>query len=328
MRAGDGLIAHGQALAREAALAQCVEQKLRAVCIVRVRDADLLGLVGGQLLVEVGQRGERLLAAARLAALDDLALIIAAQQRLDLEHGADNGGSLAHAAAALEIGEVINCEVLAHGAAALGDLLHDEREGCAVFEHTRSLEHQQPLAERGGIGVNGGNLPLRELLLQLFHGHGGSVCRAADAAGHADVDHVVSGGQCRMQRLQKSGEVNHGGGHGRTAAHGVIVSLAVKIDCGILLCLHAVNGIVQRDNTQGIFLNVSSRQVCRRVCEDLDHESAPLLAQSAARCALYIRTPVSVQIQATVIFPCLRSDFTVSTEKNAALQSRRAALLP
>ena len=131
-----------------------------------------------------------------------------------------------------------------------------------------------------------------------------------------------------MQRLQKSGEVDHGRGHGRTAAHGVIVSLAVKIDCGILLCLHAVNGIVQRDNTQGIFLNVSSRQICRRVCEDLDHESAPLLAQSAARCALYICTPVSVQIQATVIFPCLRSDFTVSTEKNAALQSCRAALLP
>ena len=81
VRAGDGLIAHGQALAREAALAQCVEQELCTGFIVRVRDTDLLGLVGGQLLVEVGQRGERLLAAARLAALDDLALIIAAQQR-------------------------------------------------------------------------------------------------------------------------------------------------------------------------------------------------------------------------------------------------------
>ena len=175
--------------------------------------------------------------------------------------------------------------------AAAGDLLDDQRERRAVFEHTRGLDHQQPFAERGGIGVNGGDFPLREFFLQLLHGHGGRMRRAADAAGHADVDHVVSGGQCRVQRLQKSGEVNHGGGHGRTVAHGVIVSLAVKIDCGILLCLHAVNGIVQRDNTQGIFLNVSSRQICRRVCEDLDHESAPLLAQSAARCALYIRTP-------------------------------------
>ena len=151
--------------------------------------------------------------------------------------------------------------------------------------------------------------------------------RAADAAGHADIDHVVSISQCFMQRLQKSGEVDHGRGHGCAAAHGVIVSLTVKIDCGILLRLHAVDGIVQGDNTQGIFLNVSSRQVCRCVGEDLDHESAPLLAQSAARCVPFIRTPAGAQIQATVIFPCLRSNFTVSTEKNAALHVCRAALL-
>ena len=80
VRAGNGLVAHGQAFAGEAALTQRIEQKLRAGCIVCVRDADLLGLVGDELLVKVRQRGERLLAAARLAALDDLALVIAAQQ--------------------------------------------------------------------------------------------------------------------------------------------------------------------------------------------------------------------------------------------------------
>ena len=211
--------------------------------------------------------------------------------------------------------------------AAAGDLLDDQRERCAVFEHARSLEHQQPLAERGGIGVNGGDFPLREFFLQLLHGHGGRVCRAADAAGHADIDHVVSISQCFMQRLQKSGEVNHSRGHGRAAAHGVIVGFSVKVHGRILLRLHAVDGIVQGDNTQGIFLNVSSRQVCRRVGEDLDHESAPLLAQSATRCVPFIRTPADAQIQATVIFPCLRSIFTVSTEKNAVLHGRRATLL-
>ena len=51
---------------------------------------------------------------------------------------------------------------------------------------------------------------------------------------------------------------------------------------------NAVDEVRQRDNAQGIFLNVSSRQVCRRVGKDLDHVSAPLLAQSAARCVPFI----------------------------------------
>ena len=40
-----------------------------------------------------------------------------------------------------------------------------------------------------------------------------------------------------------------------------------------------------------------------------------------------VLTPADAQIQATVIFPCLRSIFTVSTEKNAVLHGRRATLL-
>ena len=84
-----------------------------------MRDADLLGLVRDQLFIEVGKGSEGLLAPARLAAQDDLALLIAAQQGLDLQHRADDSGSLAHAAAALEIGEVVDREILAHHVAAL-----------------------------------------------------------------------------------------------------------------------------------------------------------------------------------------------------------------
>ena len=143
----------------------------------------------------------------------------------------------------------------------LRNFLHDLVKGCAVFEHTRSLDHEQPLAERGGICVDGGNLPLREFFLQLLHSEGGSVCRAADAAGHADVDRIVPGRKRLTQRFEKTGDVDHGGRHGRAAAHCVIVGLTVKIHCGILMRLDTVNGIVQRDHAQGIFLNVRGRQV-------------------------------------------------------------------
>ena len=95
MAARDRLIAHGQAVAGEAALAQRVEQKLRTLGVIRVRDADLFRLVRDQLFIEVSKGSEGLLAPARLAAQDDSALFVAAQQGLDLQHRADDSGSLA-----------------------------------------------------------------------------------------------------------------------------------------------------------------------------------------------------------------------------------------
>ena len=52
MAARDRLIAHGQAVAGEAALAQRVEQKLRALRVICMRDADLFRLVRDQLFIE------------------------------------------------------------------------------------------------------------------------------------------------------------------------------------------------------------------------------------------------------------------------------------
>ena len=221
-----------------------------------MRNADLLGLVRDQLFIEVSKGGEGLLAPARLAAQDDLALLVAAQQGLDLQHRADDGSSLAHAPAALEIGEVVDREILAHHVAALRNFLHDLVKGRAVFEHACSLDHEQPLAERGGISVDGGNLPLREFFLQLLHSEGGSMCRAADAAGHADVDCIISGRKRLTQRLEKTGDVDHGGRHGCTAAHCVIVSLAVKVHSRVLMRLDTADQVGQRNHAQGIFLNV------------------------------------------------------------------------
>ena len=138
----------------------------------------------------------------------------------------------------------------------LRNFLHDLVEGCAVFEHARSLDHEQALAERGGIRVDGGDLPLREFFLQLFHCEGRSMRRAADAAGHADVDRVVTGNERLAQRFKKTGDVDHGGRHGCSAAHRVIVGLAVKINGRILMRLDTVDQVGQRDHAQSIFLNV------------------------------------------------------------------------
>ena len=60
--ARDRLIAYGQAVAGEAALTQLVEQKLRALRVICMRDADLLGLIRDQLFIEVGKGGEGVLA--------------------------------------------------------------------------------------------------------------------------------------------------------------------------------------------------------------------------------------------------------------------------
>ena len=82
------------------------------------------------------------------------------------------------------------------------------------------------------------------------------MCRAADAAGHTDVDHIVAGREHLAQRLKKAGEIDHGGRHGRAAAHCGIVGLAVKVHSRVLMRLDTIDQVGQRDHAQGIFLNV------------------------------------------------------------------------
>ena len=114
------------------------------------------------------------------------------------------------------------------------------------------------------------------------------MCRAADAAGHADVDRIVPGCKRLSQRFEKTGDVDHGGRHGRAAAHCVIVGLAVKVHSRVLMRLDTIDQVGQRDHAQGIFLNVRGRQVRRRIGKDLNHMGAPLFCSKCCTlCALY-----------------------------------------
>ena len=65
-------------------------------------------------------------------------------------------------------------------------------EALSLFDHARGFEHLQPLAKGGSVGVDRDDLPRGVFFRQLARGDNRGLRRAADAAGHADVEHIVA----------------------------------------------------------------------------------------------------------------------------------------
>ena len=147
MRAGDRLIVDRDAFAGKAALPQLVLQKCGVLRGVGMGNADRAAAVCHKLIITLRQREQRLLSAAALAAENDLSLGIAGEQRLDLEHCADDACNAADASAALEIFEVVDREILSLGVADLCNRLDDLAQSDAFLKQLRSLQHKQTLAK-------------------------------------------------------------------------------------------------------------------------------------------------------------------------------------
>lgn len=155
-------------------------------------DADARGLIQRALIEIVRQLGVGLLIPAHLAAGNDVARLVAAQDGLDAEHRADQRRRAGDAPAALEVVEIVHREELAHVGAARENAVADLLKAPARAQQLRRLEHLQALAERGGIGVDGHDFGVRIFFPQLLRRERRGVRRAADAAGHTDVEHIVA----------------------------------------------------------------------------------------------------------------------------------------
>ena len=147
----------------------------------------------------------------------------------------------------------------------------------AVVPQVGGFVHQKAVAGGRAQRIHHVDLPLREALAEDAGGVAGGVHRAAEAAGQADVQHVLA-------RLQEGGEVLHIFGHVHLTGAGVgtfrhaAVEL-VKRDgyAQIVGVVHAVQHEVEADivNLPGIEMLLG--QVCRGaaaenvVCHEKGH---------------------------------------------------------
>ena len=124
------------------------------------------------------------------------------------------------------------------------------------------LEHDNTLGERGAERIDGTQIPLGVLCLELFDGHFRRSERAADARGHTDIQNVVTGLQGGLHVLLKSKGVNLRGVDACVLSYRTVVAGTVKFAGVGAHALLAVEDIRQRDDGDAEHLG----RICGQVC--------------------------------------------------------------
>ena len=240
-----------------------------------MRDADRLRLrVADQLFIALGDGLDGALAAAELGEADDLALRVALEQGLDLQHGPDGGFEIGQAAGPAEVAQVVDREDLRHAVpqrTQKGVGVVDAHPLAAAVDRAHD---EQTLAERGAVGVNEQELARREFLAQLTRGDLAGGVGAADTGGHAHEQHVLPRLQHRGQHIEIALRRDLRGRDLRSAAHLRIKGLRVEgieVQTGLLISVRVEGEGNDRDM---LLLQIRSREIGRGIGYDSEHDVA------------------------------------------------------
>ena len=194
-----------------------LEQALDVLDIVRavgVADEDGLVLLrlDADLLHFVHERAERGLAAARLAHRRETAFTVGVHDRLDAEHRADQCRRGAHAAAALEMIQIVHDKPVV---LALDDVFHIARERVDIKALFAALPHstveQHSLSTRGGEGVDHDDLCAVMLFAQVACSDTGGLIGGGQCAREADAENVLLFAQHFLHRVGELADIDRGG---------------------------------------------------------------------------------------------------------------------
>ena len=235
------------------------------------------------LIVPLGQGGNGLLHAPALLHGDDLAVLIAHQHGLDVQHRAHKGGGVGEPPRPPQVQQVVHGEHLAHVLAVLAQVEGGLLGPHAHVPHPGGLHHHQALPQRGGLGVHGADLPVRERLTQLLRRHDGGLIGAADARGHAHVHDVLPLPQPGGKGVDKPLGVDLGGGDLQPVADGAVKPLAVEgvnVQAGVLLLVIKIG---KRDDGDILPQQVFRGQVGRGVGDEAKRHDTLLLGSGDGR---------------------------------------------
>ena len=162
----------------------------------------------------------------------------------------------------------------------------DFAAGHSLLRLLRGLKHHQPLAERGRIGVDGHDLPLGIAVHQVDRRHRRGLRRAADAAGHTDIEHIVARAHGRFKKAPRGLRVYHRGLDGRAIAHGVVKLRAVEVRILGIDHLSAVDGVGKGDDGDMVPFEQRGGQIRRGIGKQSEHgdRSLPNNARNSLSC--------------------------------------------
>ena len=253
MGAGHRLVGHQQDGTPMARLPQLGLQPQGLAGAVPVGDANQVVQVDGPLLIDAHQPLDGPQLAPGLVEQDDLALLVAPEDGLDLQQGAHQRRRTGDAAALAQILQVVHSEILA--------VILAVHEG-------GGLQGRDSRPQRRAHAVDGADPAAGIFLHQLVPGQLGRPPAAADAGGNAEIHHVVPLGHIGLEGFFCIVRVHHGGAHVGAGAQGLIILVAVQPLRGRLI----VNGQRHGKQMDVVLLPQLGGQVGPGVHKDLDHD--------------------------------------------------------
>ena len=280
MGAGEGLVGADRQCFGLVDGPELLRQGLGVGQAVAVGDEDHvhLSLLGKMGPVQLRQGLQGLFPAPDLAPGGDMARQVAPEDGLDIQHGADGSGGAADPARGLQEIQIVHGEEIqgvhhfgVQDGAGLGG-------GLALLPKLCGPDRQQTGAEARAQGIHRMDGPAREFVHQLLRRQPGGLIGAADARGHAHIDHVQALLQLRPEKALEEMAVEQAGLHPGAAAQLIVISLRVEgIDIALVDALPAVHGIVAGQGADIQPLQVLSGQIGRGIGENsIAHRHPPV----------------------------------------------------
>ena len=208
--------------------------------------------VDGGLLHLVHQGLQRGLPAPGLGDVDQVALVVHVEDRLDLEHGAQHGGGGRDAPSPLQEVQIVHGELVAQAELVGLGPVPDLFDGLPPGPLLGGQIDQQALAQRGAQGVHRVHLPVGVFLPQLVHGDDGGVVGGGQAGREGQDQHIPARLEQGLHRVHILGHVDGGGGGHLAGAQLLIEQVGVHLPIVRVI----VVGVLIQDEAQREDLDV------------------------------------------------------------------------
>ena len=227
-----------------------------------------MGIVYG-LGIDVRQSLQRLFLAPDLAVHHDLALLVAPEDGLHLQNRTGQPRAAGNTPAPVQVFQVIHHEKLLHTGTKTAGKFFQFFQALALPGQSGGLNNHHSLSQRGPPGVHHPDSAFAVLFRQLLALQLHAPAAAADAAGYAQIQHILSLPQTFPHGLRRLLGVHHGGLHHSPRAHGPVEGSAVELNAPVRL--RAVYLIGQGHGFYGKLVQYFHWQIRCRIRKDLYH---------------------------------------------------------
>ena len=191
-----------------------------------------------------------------------MAFLVTAEDGFDAEHRSHHGAGAAESTGAIQEHQIVHRKIFAQIIGGCDQLVRRLVHIFSRFPQVRCHQRQQTGTESRAAGVHGTHRPVREFVLQFLRSHHRCIVGAADAAGKAHIDHILTCLQSLAEMIHKELGVEQAGLDQLTFAQQIVMGRRIKrIDVAVVNMLNAVQRIGAGQHLNSVFSDLLTGEI-------------------------------------------------------------------